>query len=246
MKRTVDRSSPVPLHSQIKQILIDELQDPDRTAAPVLTENGLIKRFQVSRAPIRQALKGLADEGFVIRHRAKGTFPVRGLNVRLPSAVEIGGLSRYLTEQGMKPTSRVLDVRRVEAPEEVRQALGLEPGEELLHLKRVILVEDSPLVLAASYLRTPPGFLPGKEELERSGTIFSRVEQQLGIVFTHGEQNIWAAGATGEEADALDVKAGDPVLVTVTTMFKADGYPGLWRRAVHRAEDFKYALSINR
>ena len=27
MKRTVDRSSPVPLHSQIKQILIDELQD---------------------------------------------------------------------------------------------------------------------------------------------------------------------------------------------------------------------------
>lgn len=246
MKRTVDRSSAVPLHSQIKQILIDELQDPERTDSPILTENGLIKRFQVSRAPIRQALKDLADEGFVIRHRAKGTFPVRGPNVRLPSAIELGGLSRYLAEQGLASTSRVVELSRLAPPEEVRQALGLQPSETVLHLKRIISVKDAPLVLATTYLCTPLDFSPDKAELERSGTVFALISQQLGMTFTHGEQNIWASGATREEARALEIGAGDPVLVAVTTMFTGDGRPGGWRRAVHRAEDFKYAFTVSR
>lgn len=245
MNRFVDRTSSVPLHSQIKQILIDELQDTE-AAAPVLTEASLIKRFSVSRAPIRQALKDLADEGYVVRHRAKGTFPVRGLNVRLPSAVELGGLSRYLAEQGFRPTSRVVALERVGAPEEVRQALGPATPDEMLHLKRVIYVDGAPLVFTRTYLCTPPEFNPDISELERTGTVFVLIEQVLGVKFTHGEQNIWASGATQEEAETLGVDVGSPVLVAVTTMFTTEGRPGGWRRAVHRAEDFKYAFGISR
>ena len=88
----IDRSSTVPLYSQIKQILIRELQGAQNGTAPTLTEASLIKRFHVSRAPIRQALKELVDDGYVVRQRAKGTFPVRGVNVRLPPAMELGAL----------------------------------------------------------------------------------------------------------------------------------------------------------
>jgi GntR family transcriptional regulator len=245
MKRSINRNSTVPLYSQIKQILIEELQG-DGQAAPVLTEASLIKRFHVSRAPIRQALKELVDEGYVVRQRAKGTFPVRGLNVRLPFAAELGGINRYLTEQGLKPTSRVVKIARVEAPDEVRQALGLDKHEELLHLQRIIYVKGAPLVWACTYLCTPPDFLPAAEELERSGTVFPLIDKALGIRFIHGEQHIWAAGATPEEAEALGVEVGAPVLVAVTTMYTSNGYPGGWRRAVHPAEDFKYAFGLNR
>ncbi len=246
MQHAIDRSSTVPLYSQIKQILISELQGAGRATAPALTEASLIKRFHVSRAPIRQALKALADEGYVVRQRAKGTFPVRGVNVRLPPALELGGLTRYLTEQGLKPTSRVTRLERVEAPKEVREALCLESPEKLLHLQRVISVKGAPLVWTCTYLCTPPDFLPSKEELERAGAVFPLIERALGVVFTRGEQYIWAAGASQEEARALEVKVGAPVLVTVTTMFTNDGHPGGWRRAVHRAEDFKYAFGLNR
>ena len=144
MLNTIDRSSTVPLYSQIKQILISELQGAGRDTAPALTEDSLIKRFHVSRAPIRQALKELMGEGYVVRQRGKGTFPVRGVNVRLPPALELGGLTRYLTEQGLKPTSRVTGLGRVEAPKEVREALGLESPEKLLYLQRIISVKGSP------------------------------------------------------------------------------------------------------
>lgn len=246
LKRVLDRSSTVPLHSQIKTILIGELQDADGGTAPVLTEASLMKRFHVSRAPIRQALKDLADEGYVVRQRAKGTFPIQGLNVRLPFAGELGGINRYLKEQGLKPTSRVVTVERLEAPEDVRLALGIGAQERLLHIQRVIIVKNAPLVWSSTYLRTPENFLPSREELERSGTVFPLIDQKLGIRFTHGDQQIWASGARREEAEALGIEVGAPVLVAVTTMFAGDGRPGGWRRAVHPADDFKYTFGLTR
>lgn len=243
---TIDRSSTVPLYSQIKQILISELQGAQNGAAPALTEASLIKRFHVSRAPIRQALKELVDDGYVVRQRAKGTFPVRGVNVRLPPAMELGGLTRYLAELGLEPTSRVTDIARIEAPEEVITALGLESPEKLLYIERVISVKNAPLALAYTYLCTPPDFFPDVKTLESTGTVFAIIERELGVTFTRGEQQVWAAAANAEEADALQVEAGAPVLVTVTTMFTSDGRSGGWRRALHRAVDFKYSFALSR
>jgi GntR family transcriptional regulator len=242
----IDRSSTVPLYSQIKQILISELQGSQRGTAPTLTEASLIKRFHVSRAPIRQALKELVDDGYVVRQRAKGTFPVRGLNVRLPPAMELGGLTRYLAELGLEPTSRVTELAKVEAPEEVVTALGLESPDKLLYIQRLISVKNAPLALAYTYLCTPPDFFPDVKKLERAGTVFAIIEQELGIKFTRGEQQVWAAAASAEEAEALEIEPGAPVLVTVTTMFTSDGKSGGWRRALHRAEDFKYSFSLSR
>lgn len=246
MIRHIDRSSSVPLYSQIKQILIGDLQDADGGTPPELTENSLMKRFNVSRAPIRQALKELTDDGYVVRHRAKGTFPVRGLHVRRPATLELGGLSRYLNEQGFPTTSRIVTLERVEVPEEVRQPLGLDPKSEVLQIDRIIYVNGLPLVWAATYLCTPPDFRPDRDELERSGTIFPLIDRALGLRFTREEQIMWAAAATEDDGRALEVAAGTPVLVSVTTMFTTDGQPSGWRRAVHRAEDFKYAIALSR
>lgn len=63
--RFTDRSPAVRPHGRIKQILIEELQNPDSAGSLVPTEASLIKRFKVSRAPIRRALKDLADERHV-------------------------------------------------------------------------------------------------------------------------------------------------------------------------------------
>lgn len=246
MRQSIDRASTVPLYSQIKQILINELRSAKDGEAPVLTEASLIKRFHVSRAPVRQALAELVEGGYVVRHRAKGTFPVQGLNVRLPPAMELGGLTRYLKEQGLHPTSRVIELARVRAPEEVEEALSLEADAEVLHVQRIISVNGLPLACTRTYLCTPPHFRPDVAELEHTGTVFALIERDLGVSFTRGEQQIWASGASRDDARALDVKTGAPVLIAVTTMFTPDGRPGGWRRAVHRADEFKYTFGLNR
>lgn len=246
MRQTIDRASTLPLYSQIKQILITELRNARDGDAPVLTEASLIKRFHVSRAPVRQALAELVEGGYVVRRRAKGTFPVLGLKVRLPPAMELGSLTRYLAEQGLDPTSRVTQLERVAAPSEVVETLGLDAQQEVLHVQRIISVKGMPLAWTRTYLCTPSHFRPDIGELERSGSVFALIERDLGVTFTRGEQQIWASGASREEARALGVKAGAPVLIAVTTMFTPDGSPGGWRRAVHRADEFKYAFGVSR
>lgn len=246
MRQTIDRASTLPLYSQIKQILINELRKTKDGDEPVLTEASLIKRFHVSRAPVRQALAELVEGGYVVRHRAKGTFPVKGLNVRQPPDLKLGSLTRYLTEQGLHPTSRVALLERVIAPAEVVETLGLDANAEVLHLQRVISVKGVPLVWTGTYLCTPTHFKPSIVELERTGSVFALIERDLGVTFTRGEQQIWASGASREDARALGLKTGAPVLISVTTMFTPEGHPGGWRRAVHPAGEFKYTFSLNR
>ena len=60
-------------------------------------------------------------------------------------------------------------------------------------------------------------------------TALDGVRQLLGCALQNESELI---DAFVEEAQALEVKVGAPVLVTVTTMFTNDGQPGGWRRAV--------------
>ena len=177
MRQSIDRASSVPLYSQIKQILINELRSAKDGDAPVLTEASLIKRFHVSRAPIRQALAELVEGGYVVRHRAKGTFPVQGLNVRQPPDLKLGSLTRYLTEQGLNPTSRVTLLERVRAPAAVAEALGLDASTEVLNLERIISATGLPLVWTRTYLCTPSHFRPSIIELEHTGSVFALIER---------------------------------------------------------------------
>ncbi|WP_205760009.1 GntR family transcriptional regulator [Arthrobacter sp. PAMC25564] len=89
---TLDRTSGVPLYRQIKQILVGEMRAGAGTDGLAMTEEALLKRFHVSSAPVRQALKELVDEGYVYREQAKGTFPVQGLNVQRPATLKRVGV----------------------------------------------------------------------------------------------------------------------------------------------------------
>src|SRR3954471_125171 len=130
-KISIDRSSSVPLYKQIKEILIEELQAADgATGRPFSTEHELVQRFHVSRAPVRQALKELADEGYVYRERAKGTFPVQDLPVR-PPGLELGGLVGFFRDQGIDCTSEILDVGPVIPTENLCAIHGLEPSDSV-------------------------------------------------------------------------------------------------------------------
>lgn len=245
-KRSIDRSSPIPIYKQIKQILIDELQSADSEInRPFSTEQELIQRFHVSRAPVRQALKELVDEGYLYRERGKGTFPVQELPVR-PPGLELGGLVGFLREQGLECNSKILGVERVLPPENLKAMLRFDPNEKDLKISRLILLKGSPLVWTQTYLFVSEDFQPTARELEEVESVFILLESELGIFISRGDHQIYASGADKEEAELLGIKYGDPVLVMETKLYtRNDSFIG-WRRAVHRADDYKLSFTVNR
>lgn len=243
---TIDRQSAVPLYKQIKEILIKELQAAAvETGRPFSTEHELVERFHVSRAPVRQALKELADEGYVYRERAKGTFPVQELPVR-PLGLELGGLVSFLRDQGLDCKSKMLSVDWVLPTEDLCAVLRIEPSEKVLRISRLILLKGKPLVWAQTYLVAPEDFQPNTRELEKAESVFVLLESEQGIFISRGDHQIYASGASRMEAEVLGIEDGDPVLVTETKLYTRNDRLIGWRKAVHIADDYKLSFSVNR
>ncbi len=238
----LERHSGVPLYRQIKRILIEEIRGSS-DEGPLMTEEELIRRFRVSRAPIRQALRELTDEGIVYRERAKGTFPVRRPVVERPATLEFGGLVGYLSEQGLKPVSLVSDVERTPPPPAVAAALQLGPADRVLTFFRSVIVNDRPLSCARVYMNSPEAFNPTAEELMESGSGIALLEAQFGIRLQHSEHHVSAALADEVDARELDAEVGSAMLVLETVFFTREGQPTAWRRTVQRAGEFTYIFT---
>lgn len=243
---TIDRQSPVPLYKQIKEILIKELQVAAvETGRPFSTEHELVERFHVSRAPIRQALKELTNEGYIYRERAKGTFPVQELPAR-PPGLELGGLVGFLRDQGMECKSKILSVDRVLPTENLCEILRIEPSEEVLRISRLILLKGRPLVWAQTYLLVSDDFQPSATELEEAESVFTLLESEQGTFISRGDHQIYASGASQMEAEILGINDNEPVLVMETKLYTRNDRLIGWRKAVHRASDYKLSFSVNR
>lgn len=92
----VDRSSPIPIYYQLKlhfkqQMEANILRPGDRLP----TEMELCDLHDVSRAPVRQALTELTQEGYLYRRAGRGTFVARGTSKRLGQQKELHILTHY-------------------------------------------------------------------------------------------------------------------------------------------------------
>src|SRR5215471_9543755 len=71
----INRDSPVPLHHQLRNYLLDGI---DRAVLlpgqKLLQEREYATRFGLSLAPVRQAILDLVKEGFLYRVPGRGTF----------------------------------------------------------------------------------------------------------------------------------------------------------------------------
>lgn len=237
--------SGVPLYRQIKEILRREILDGTAPADRSMTEAQLLERFDVSRAPIRQALKELTVEGYVYRKQGKGTFPVSGARVERPANIRSGGLYDYLVESGRHPVSRVTEPKFVVPPKQVQRDLELSGSEELLHFTRLLSVNDQPIAEITVYVNVPADFRPTRQELEESGSAFSLLERRYGITLEHAEHAASAVAATAAQAKTLQTTKGHPLLLLETIFYITGGVAAGWRSAIHHGEDFKYRFSAN-
>jgi GntR family transcriptional regulator len=236
----LDATSGVPLYRQIMNILRQEIANGQVDAEEPITEAKLIARFQVSLAPIRQALRELTNEGLVYRKQGKGTFPMAQLQVDRPADLKPGDLYQYLADRGLHPTSIVSGIERAVPPGQVKAKLGLTSAQKVLHFTRQIALDGQPFALNDIYIVSPKTFVPTAPELDNGGSALALLEQRHGVVLGRAEHEAWATSANAEQAQQLAVPVGSPVLVIDTLFYAKDGSATGWRSAVHHPDEFKY------
>lgn len=239
----IDRSSPLPLYYQLRQILLKQIRDGHiRPGQPIPSEAGLQEQYGVSQITVRRAVSGLASEGYLLRQPGKGTFV-------LPPKLQdrsgrLGGFAADLASRGFKVDSVIVEYGVQPIPPHVARALKLETGHPLLFFRRMIFADDEPIALTTAHCRLGEGITFTKEELG-SDSIFPLFERKYGIRLLHAERTIEAVVLRPDEAESLEARPGTPALLSRLTAFDSHNRPIVFARTVYRGDRYRHYCPVS-
>lgn len=236
--------SPVPLYSQLKEILRTRILDgtyPPLSRMPSEAELG--KAFEVSRITVRQALGDLQKEGLIFKIHGKGTFVAKPKAFQNVSTLQ--GLGESMTQRGYEVINRLRSFKTVPANAQVAARLQVAEGENVVQIKRARLVNRELVSLEITWLPEAVGKRLEKTDLV-SRDIFLILENDCALPLGHADLAIDAILADAELARALEVEEGSPVMRIERLTHTADGAPLDYEHLYYRGDAFQYRLRIDR
>jgi|SRR5512132_25594 GntR family transcriptional regulator len=234
MANGVDRSSDRPVYRQIADQLRNAITRGEFTpGAKLPSERVLMDRYQTSRVTVRQAIAVLGAEGLIDVEHGRGVFvrsrpPLRRLGrERLGRREREAGKGAFLSDAmaAGREASAEVEVARGVAPPEVAERLHLSQGDQVLIRRRRMLADGQPVQLATSYL--PLQLVEGTQiEQADTGTggTYARLEE-LGHRLGRFQEDLSARMPLPDEARALRLGVGVPVIRVVRTAFDEQGAP---------------------
>lgn len=186
----------------------------------------MVKKHRTSRATVDKAMELLIAEGLVKQSPSKpAVVAERGL---YGTGVEDRAASVRATGKalGKKEKSRIIEIGMVPCPEKFAIHLGVEPGEEVLHRKRVNSINEVPASVSESfYPREVSELTP---ELAGTASIPSGsrelAAERLGSEQSMVEQTVISRLATDIERDLLEMNRQWSIVTQVErVVFLADG-----------------------
>ncbi len=168
----IDRRSPIPLYYQLKLHLQQQMESGQlRSGDRLPTEAELCELYNVSRAPVRQALADLVREGAIYRRAGLGTFvaPHNGLGLERKTVMRV--LAHYDVRWMATLEEAVSSWNERHAEHEVRLDLQMCAREEFHNvLRRAVIQGESPDMVPLDYVwvahYASDGYLMPLQELD--------------------------------------------------------------------------------
>jgi GntR family transcriptional regulator len=235
----LDRTGPVPLYYLVSSRREAAIRSGEiATGARLENEIEIGRRLGLSRPTVRRAIQELVDKGLLVRRRGIGTQVVQGQVTR---EVELTSLWEDLQSSKHIPTTRILGRELVGAPDDVAERLGIEPGSEVLHLRRLRLTEGVPVAVLENWL--PADFDDITETLLEQQGLY-QVLRSRGVTIRVAKQRIGARRERGDEARLLDVDSGSPLLTMERVAFDASGRAIEVGRHCYRPDMYSFETTL--
>ncbi|WP_441599840.1 MULTISPECIES: GntR family transcriptional regulator [unclassified Ensifer] len=240
--KALDRGDHQPLYRQVKQAILDLVQDgviaPN---AKLPSERELVAAYDVSRITVRQALVELVQEGHLQSQPGKGFYVTErheGFELHLLTSFTANAIAK-----GMMPGSRTLEAKIYAAPPEVTRALYLPASAEVVLLKRLRTLDGVPVVIQYDWLQ--PAICPGLLDLDWSSgnrSLYAELRERYDQRPVRGQTTISARCPDAEEEELLKLEPNTAVLTLDQIAFNAANRPINVSTSIHHPK--RYPLSI--
>ncbi|MGV3491317.1 MAG: GntR family transcriptional regulator [Devosia sp.] len=176
--------------------------------AKLPNEDALCARFEVSRITLREAVKGLIEDGYVVRRQGSGTFVTEG--PRLRNSLDTNfSYSEYFESIGVAPTRHVLEVTRVPADEATLADLMLPSGSDVVRIRRIRSADGQPAIYSIDDI--PADIADATRDTEAFGGSLYRLLVEREHVVDHARAVLAPVVADPELARILAVAVGTPL-----------------------------------
>ncbi len=157
MKYGIDKSIPLPLYYQLKQILINKIEDGEyREDEAIPSEFELIGQYEVSRTTVRQALNELVNEGYLYKRKGVGTFVSarkKSVGQQMNPGYSIFKLDEVINRNGYVCKTEFLKAGVIKATADIAAELKIGIGEEVWYMDRLRYANTKPATVSRSHIR---------------------------------------------------------------------------------------------
>lgn len=240
MKKKIDKSSPLPLHYQLKELIMQEIESGKYKIGDRLpTEEELCERFDLSRITVRNALRNLENMGYVIRRRSLGTFVSKPNIIQGPKKLK--SFTKDIKSLGYSPSSKELSRKIIPAPEFLKEKLNISNDQKIICIKRLRFADKEPMGIQEAYLP----YNKFKKLLEESEiqSLYELMSEKLNIEVKYATETYRAIALDEPDAKLLKVSKASPAFYVERIGYDIEKIPIEFVKSLMRAD--KYIVTIN-
>lgn len=222
----------------LKKIANGELQPGDL----IPSESQLGKDLNVSVGTVRKAVDQLEQERRLYRHQGKGTYVSRidfdnSLFRFFSYGDAAGGAASFPKSTPVR--------ERVAGSEVVCAELKVPVGTPLIYLERIGHTEDGkPVMVEKCWWLSEMVEGIQDSDVHIPDLLYAVVEEKFGVTIVRSEETLTAEAVNPQNAELLDIKAGDPVVVLRRHTFTVNDKLIEYRVTRGRADLFSYKTEI--
>lgn len=215
--------------NKIKDYITEHgLQHGDKL--PTITD--LMKKYQVGKSTILQAITLLSRQGLLYKVQGSGVFVRSRRRPGYMSFNDNAGFGNVLE----RPSTKVIEFSEKRAPKPISEFLHSD--EKCYFIKRVKEQEGKPFVLEESYYRK--SIIPFMSKEIAEGSIFDYIKEGLKKEIRFSDKYMRVKTLNAEEAKYLELKKGDPCLEVFDTFYLANGTPFDSSKLVYHYQNAKF------
>lgn len=231
----------VDLYHSVGHIIRSKIQSGEwKVGNRIPSERSLTETLNVSRSTVRQGIENLVKEGVLRREQGRGTFVA-------PPKFKQGALrllesSDLIRESGLKPSFDVLGQEMIASSPEVSSKLNLPANKPILWLRRLMRVNQSPLLIETAYL--PRDYFQSLAKIDIATMDLRMLFTKAGFQILRAYEVFEPVLLEAAEAKQLGVEGGAPGLWVEHLVFDLAEIPLAYVTVLIRGDRCRFYTDI--
>ncbi|MDD3129202.1 MAG: GntR family transcriptional regulator [Candidatus Izemoplasmatales bacterium] len=235
-----------PIYKIIEQDLrIAILEGRLKQGDMIPSETELCAKYDVARMTVRQAINNLLVDGYIYRHKGRGTFVT--FNKKEIKKQDSSSFLSFTNEMKLldSPVSTtLLNIQKTTADEMIARRLQIHVGDNIYYVERLRSSDNIPLAYERLYL--PYNMYGVLDEKVFNGSFYRFVQEDLGWRIRNCEYALEARGVPKKVAELLHQQEGEPALYLNSVTYLENGRAFVYTRYYFHGEHFRFKDNYTR